>query len=113
MFSFKYSERPNTLAGKRMPDDVTEVEKTSRIVALQTRQKRIQTEIHQAAVGQVMAVLVDSVSRKRDWELSGRTTGNTIVNFPGERAWVGRTIDVRISEGWPNSLRGDAVCKSK
>jgi tRNA-2-methylthio-N6-dimethylallyladenosine synthase len=113
MFSFKYSERPNTLAAKRMPDDVTEVEKTSRIVALQTRQKRIQTEIHQAAVGQVMAVLVDSVSRKRDWELSGRTTGNTIVNFPGERAWVGRTIDVRISEGWPNSLRGDAVCKSK
>jgi tRNA-2-methylthio-N6-dimethylallyladenosine synthase len=113
MFSFKYSERPNTLAGKRMPDDVTEAEKTSRIVALQTLQKQIQTEIHQAAVGQIVAVLVDSVSRKRESELSGRTTGNTIVNFPGERAWVGRTIDVRISEGWPNSLRGDAVCKSK
>jgi tRNA-2-methylthio-N6-dimethylallyladenosine synthase len=113
MFSFKYSERPNTLAGKRMPDDVTEAEKTSRIVALQTLQKQIQTEIHQAAVGQVVAVLVDSVSRKRESELSGRTIGNTIVNFPGERAWVGRTIDVRISEGWPNSLRGDAVCRSK
>jgi tRNA-2-methylthio-N6-dimethylallyladenosine synthase len=113
MFSFKYSERPNTLAGKRMPDDVTEAEKTSRIVALQTLQKQIQTEIRQAAVGQVVAVLVDSVSRKRESELSGRTTGNTIVNFPGERAWVGRTIDVRISEGWPNSLRGDAVCRSK
>ena len=31
MFSFKYSERPNTLAAKRMPDDVTEAEKTRRI----------------------------------------------------------------------------------
>jgi tRNA-2-methylthio-N6-dimethylallyladenosine synthase len=113
MFSFKYSARPNTLASKRMPDDVTDAEKTRRIVELQSRQKQIQTEIHQAAIGQVVAVLVDAVSRKRDWEVSGRTTGNTIVNFPGERAWVGRTIDVRVSEGWPNSLRGDAVCRSK
>ncbi len=113
MFSFKYSARPNTLASRRMPDDVTDVDKTRRIVELQSRQKQIQTEIHQAAVGQVVAVLVDAVSRKRDWEVSGRTTGNAIVNFPGERAWVGRTIDVRVSEGWPNSLRGDAVCRSK
>jgi tRNA-2-methylthio-N6-dimethylallyladenosine synthase len=113
MFSFKYSERPNTLAGKRMPDDVGEAEKTTRIVTLQALQKQIQLELHRATVGTVEAVLVDAVSRKREWELSGRTTGNTIVNFPGERAWVGRTIDVRISEGWPNSLRGDAVCKSK
>ncbi len=113
MFSFKYSARPNTLASKRMPDDVTEADKTRRIVELQSRQKQIQTEIHQRAVGQVVAVLVDAVSRKRDWEVSGRTTGNAIVNFPGERAWVGRTIDVRVSEGWPNSLRGDAVCRSK
>ena len=47
MFSFKYSARPNTLASKRMPDDVTEADKTRRIVELQSRQKQIQTEIHQ------------------------------------------------------------------
>src|SRR6185295_9022377 len=35
MFSFKYSPRPNTLALKRLPDDVAEEEKTRRIVALQ------------------------------------------------------------------------------
>lgn len=113
MFSFKYSERPNTLASKRMPDDVPEVEKTRRIVELQALQKEIQTAIHEAAVGQVVPVLVDAVSRKRDWELSGRTDGNTVVNFPGDRAWLGRTMDVRITEGWPNSLRGEAVCKSR
>src|SRR5262249_6974230 len=33
MFSFKYSPRPNTLANKRLPDDVKEDEKTRRIVA--------------------------------------------------------------------------------
>src|SRR5262247_2283261 len=31
MFSFKYSPRPNTLASKRMPDDVSGDEKTARI----------------------------------------------------------------------------------
>jgi tRNA-2-methylthio-N6-dimethylallyladenosine synthase len=113
MFSFKYSVRPNTLASKRMPDDVPEEEKTRRIVALQGVQKAVQTRLHQRAVGTTVSVLVEAVSRKRDWELSGRTPGNTVVNFPGDRDWVGRTIDVRITEGWPNSLRGEAVCTSR
>src|SRR5262249_22905267 len=39
MFSFKYSQRPNTLAARRMPDDVPEAEKTVRIVALQALQR--------------------------------------------------------------------------
>ena len=39
MFSFKYSPRPNTLASKRMPDDVSAEEKTARIVALQELQR--------------------------------------------------------------------------
>jgi tRNA-2-methylthio-N6-dimethylallyladenosine synthase len=51
MYSFKYSPRPNTLAQKRMPDDVPEAEKTRRIVALQELQRGIQVEIFTAAVG--------------------------------------------------------------
>ena len=51
MFSFKYSPRPNTLALKRMPDDVAEEEKTRRIVELQALQKRIQGELYAAAIG--------------------------------------------------------------
>ena len=112
MFSFKYSPRPNTLALKRMPDDVSEEEKTRRIMALQALQRRIQGELFEAAVGRVEPVLVDATSRRRDWELSGRTSGNTVVNFPGEPEWVGRTVPVRITGANPNSLRGEP-CKSK
>ena len=106
MFSFKYSPRPNTLAIKRMPDDVTEVEKTARIVALQTLQREIQLEIHGATVGKVVDVLVDSRSRRHDEDLAGRTTGNTVVNFPGRPEWLGRTIQVRVDRAGPNSLWG-------
>ena len=109
MFSFKYSPRPNTLALKRLPDDVTEDEKTARIVALQDLQKRIQGELFAAAVGRVEPVLIDSRSRRRAWELSGRTSGNTVVNLPGDPTWVGRTLRVRITGANPNSLRGEAV----
>ena len=51
MFSFKYSERPNTLASKRMPDDVSEAEKTRRIVALQALQRSIQSDLFQRSIG--------------------------------------------------------------
>jgi tRNA-2-methylthio-N6-dimethylallyladenosine synthase len=107
MYSFKYSPRPNTLALKRMPDDVSEEEKTRRIVALQSLQRTIQGELFQAAIGRVEPVLVDAKSRRREWELSGRTSGNTVVNFPGDPAWVGQLVDVRITGANPNSLRGE------
>ena len=94
MFSFKYSERPNTLASRRLPDDVPEDEKTRRIVALQQLQRRIQWALHERAVGQSVEVLVDHTSRRREWELSGRTTGNTVVNFPGDPALVGQFVQV-------------------
>jgi tRNA-2-methylthio-N6-dimethylallyladenosine synthase len=109
MFSFKYSERPNTLALKRMPEDVTEEEKTRRIVALQSLQRRIQGELFVEAIGRTEPVLVDSRSRRRDWELSGRTSGNTVVNFSGRPEWIGRLLGVRITGANPNSLRGDVM----
>jgi tRNA-2-methylthio-N6-dimethylallyladenosine synthase len=109
MFSFKYSERPNTLAAKRLEDDVTEEEKTRRIVALQALQRRIQVELHQAMVGTSEDVLVDAASRRRDWEISGRTTGNTVVNLPGDRSWIGRIVPVAIKRGGPNSVWGEPI----
>jgi tRNA-2-methylthio-N6-dimethylallyladenosine synthase len=109
MFSFKYSPRPNTLALKRYPDEIPEEEKTRRIVALQALQREIQFELHTAAVGSDVDVLVDSVSRRRDWELSGRTFGNTVVNFPGPRDWLGRTMRVRVTRAGAYSLGGEAL----
>jgi tRNA-2-methylthio-N6-dimethylallyladenosine synthase len=109
MYSFKYSTRPNTLASKRLADDVTEAEKTRRILALQALQRDIQGEWYRRALGTTEAVLVDATSRRRDWELAGRTTGNTIVNFPGPQSWLGRLMDVRITGAGPNSLRGESV----
>ena len=116
MFSFKYSPRPNTLASKRMPDDVSPDVKTARIVALQGLQRQIQSELHEAAVGTTVDVLVDSVSRRQSAELSGRTMGNTVVNFrapadtsTGDASWIGQTVRVRITRGGPHNVHGEAI----
>ena len=106
MFSFKYSERPNTLARARMPDDVPEAEKARRLTALQALQQGIQQELHAAAVGRTVAVLADMPSRRRAGEYAGRTSGNTVVNFPGDPTCIGRLLDVRIERAGPNSLWG-------
>jgi tRNA-2-methylthio-N6-dimethylallyladenosine synthase len=117
MFSFKYSPRPNTLASKRMPDDVSPAEKTARIVVLQELQRSIQTRLHEQAVGTEVEVLVDSVSRRRTRELSGRTSGNTVVNLlmpsdtsgsAADEDWLGRLMSVRITRSGPHSLSGEA-----
>ena len=108
IYSFKYSPRPNTLAIKRMPDDVLESDKTARIMALQALQAEVQLRFHKSQIGQVVEVLVESRSRRRDSELAGRTRGWTSVNFPGPIEWIGRLVPVRITEAAPNSLRGRA-----
>ena len=109
MFSFKYSERPNTLASKRMPDDVAEDVKTRRIVALQALQRSIQSDLFQRSIGSTHQVLVDATSRRREWELTGRTSGNTVVNFPGPPDWLGQLVDVTIRRAGPNSVWGEAA----
>jgi tRNA-2-methylthio-N6-dimethylallyladenosine synthase len=106
MFSFKYSPRPNTLADKRLPDDVSETEKTRRIVALQALQREIQSELNAKMVGRTVDVLVDAGSRRREAELSGRTSTNVAVNLPGPTEWIGRTLPVRIERAGPHSVWG-------
>jgi tRNA-2-methylthio-N6-dimethylallyladenosine synthase len=107
MFSFKYSTRPNTLAEKRLADDVPEEEKTRRIVALQAMQREIQSALNARLVGRDVDVLVDAASRRRsDAELSGRTTHNVVVNLPGPAEWIGRTARVRVERAGPHSVWG-------
>ncbi len=109
MFSFKYSPRPNTLADKRMPDDVPERDKTSRIVALQQLQRGHPGRPLRRDGGATEAVLVDAFRGVAIGRSAGRTSGNTIVNFPGTPDRIGRMMPVRITGHGPNSLRGEAL----
>jgi tRNA A37 methylthiotransferase MiaB len=60
-------------------------------------------------IGREVEVLVDAASRRRNTELSGRTSTNVVVNLPGPVEWMGRMIAVRIERAGPHSVWGRAA----
>lgn len=108
VYSFKYSERPFTLAARRLPDDVPDGEKTSRLIELQNRQRQIQLDLNAAFVGREVEVLVEGPSRRGE-ALSGRAEDNRVVNFPGPEELIGSFCRVEITDYGPNSLQGRRI----
>ena len=53
--------------------------------------------------------LVEGPSKKNPMELSGRTENNRVVNFEGTPDMIGQFVDIRITDVFSNSLRGDVV----
>ncbi len=113
-FSFIYSARPGTPAAELSDDTPAEV-KLERLTRLQQRIDQLAQAVSQAMVGSVQRVMVESLSRKDEREVAGRTDNNRIVNFatPGDPAQrLHRFVDVRITAALPHSLRGEVVDRS-
>ena len=102
---FKYSERKQTIARRKYPDDVPEEVKTDRLIQLVDMQRKINYEKNQEHLGKIFEVLVEGKAKKPD-QLMGRTDGNKIVVFPDGGQNVGDFVDVKIEEVTPNTLIG-------
>ncbi|MGC7589584.1 tRNA (N6-isopentenyl adenosine(37)-C2)-methylthiotransferase MiaB [Bisgaard Taxon 46] len=107
-FSFIYSARPGTPAAD-MPDDVSEDEKKQRLYVLQQRINNQAAQFSRAMLGTEQRVLVEGPSKKDLMELTGRTETNRIVNFVGTPDMIGKFVDIKITDVFTNSLRGDVV----
>ncbi|MBS9774614.1 MAG: tRNA (N6-isopentenyl adenosine(37)-C2)-methylthiotransferase MiaB [Tenacibaculum sp.] len=108
-FMFAYSERPGTLAGKKMSDDVPlEVKKRrlQEIIDLQREHSLLRTK---EFVGQVQEVLIEGVSKKNPDKWKGRNTQNTVVVFPKENYKMGDFVNVKIESCTSTTLIGTAV----
>jgi tRNA-2-methylthio-N6-dimethylallyladenosine synthase len=107
-FSFIYSARPGTPAAD-MPDDVSENEKKERLYLLQQRITQQAMQYSRQMLGTEQRVLVEGPSKKDVMELTGRTETNRIVNFAGTPDMIGKFVDIKITDVWTNSLRGDVI----
>ena len=107
-FSFIYSARPGTPAAD-YPDDVTEDEKKQRLYLLQQRINNQAAQFSRAMLGTEQRVLVEGPSKKDIMELTGRTENNRIVNFQGTPEMIGKFVDIKITDVFTNSLRGEVV----
>ncbi len=108
-FMFMYSERPGTLAARKLEDDIPEEVKKRRlteIVDLQQKHSAFHTE---KMVGKTVEVLIEKESRKSDQHWSGRTPQNTVAVFPKEHYQPGDFVMVKITDCTTATLLGEAV----
>jgi len=107
-FSFVYSPRPGTPAAD-LPHQVDREVSLARLARLQAQLEHQAQAVSRAMVGTVQRVLVEGPSKRRAFELAGRTDNNRIVNFAGPLRLTDQFVDVTITESLPHSLRGEML----
>ncbi|MEJ7860041.1 MAG: tRNA (N6-isopentenyl adenosine(37)-C2)-methylthiotransferase MiaB [Pyrinomonadaceae bacterium] len=107
-YIFKYSKRIGTPAFQ-MEDNVSAEEKRHRFIELEKRQKFIQTRIYQTYLNKTVKVLLENISGKPGFDLSGRTSCHKVVQVKGSDALLGKIADVEIIESKSNTLYGKVL----
>lgn len=108
-FMFMYSERPGTLAARKLEDDVPEEVKKRRLTEVITLQREHSAYHTQKMVGKTVEVLIERESKKSDKNWSGRTPQNTVAVFPKENYKPGDFVNVKITDCTTATLQGVAV----
>lgn len=107
VFSLIYSPRPGTQAAGRA-DQLSRAEKSRRLQELIARQSAINSQKHRMLVGKAFTVLVEKAA-KREGQMQGRSPQGFLINFPGKVDLIGSYVEVKITQGLRNSLRGERL----
>ncbi|WP_028669381.1 tRNA (N6-isopentenyl adenosine(37)-C2)-methylthiotransferase MiaB [Saccharospirillum impatiens] len=108
-FSFVYSPRPGTPAAN-LEDTTPESTKKQRLAILQDRIIQQAAQISRRMVGSTQTILVSERSKRNPAELQGRTENNRPTFFEhNDDELIGKFVQVRITEAFANSLRGEVV----
>ena len=108
-YMYKYSERPGTMAERKLVDDVPEPIKKQRIaeiVDLQLKHSRYRIE---EFLHQTVEVLIEKESKKSSEHWSGRNEHSAVVVFPKEHYKVGDFVNVKTNTCTSATLIGEAV----
>lgn len=108
-YMFAYSERPGTMAARKMEDDVPEEVKKRRLQEIVDLQQHIAMQRTKRFVGQTVEVLIEKDSKKSDLHWSGRNSQNTTVVFPKATYKVGDFVLVKVDDCTSATLIGEAI----
>lgn len=112
-YMFSYSERPGTMAARKMEDDIPEEIKQRRlseIIAVQRDHCQYRTEQH---LGMVQEILIEGTSKKDETMWKGRNSQNVVAVFPKENYNLGDFVNVKMNDCTSATLIGEAVGLSK
>jgi tRNA-2-methylthio-N6-dimethylallyladenosine synthase len=108
-YMFKYSERPGTKAARKYADDVPEEIKSQRLSEMIALQNRMSSRSKRLDIGKTFEVLIEGASKRSADFLSGRSSQNKVVVFPGENHSSGEYVSVHIERSTSATLLGKIV----
>ena len=106
VYMFIYSRREGTVADK-MENQIPEEIKHQRFDRLKELFDSRVSENNQKYIGTTQRILVDGYSKNDKETLTGRTDTNKVVNFKGNEEWIGKMIDIKITEEHKWYLAGE------
>ncbi len=107
-YMFSYSERPGTMAARKMEDDIPEEIKQRRlseIIAVQREHCMLRTKQH---LGKVEEILIEGMSKKDETMWMGRNSQNIVAVFPKENYKLGDFVNVKMNDCTSATLIGKA-----
>jgi len=108
-FMFAYSERPGTMAARKMEDNIPEDVKKRRLSEIIDVQQRHSGERLSQFIGQTVEILIEKESKRSDEQWSGRTTQNAVAVFPKGNYKIGDFVTVKIENCTSATLIGNAT----
>ena len=93
VFMFIYSVRKGTVAEK-MPDHIPEEIKSERFNRLKKLADQITEEENKKYIGTIQRILVEGESKTN--VLTGRTRSGKVINFEGDKSFIGKEVEVEI-----------------
>ncbi|MCI6279390.1 MAG: tRNA (N6-isopentenyl adenosine(37)-C2)-methylthiotransferase MiaB [Bacteroidales bacterium] len=108
-FMFKYSNRPGTLASKKMADDVPEEVKLERLARMIDLQQKLSLESNLRDVGKTFEVLIEGFSKKSRDQYYGRTSQNKVLVFDKKNHRIGDYVTAVVDEATSATLLGHTL----
>lgn len=108
-YMFAYSERPGTMAARKMEDDVPETTKLHRLQEIVDLQQELSKERTARFLGKTVEVLIEKESKKSNLQWSGRNSENIVTVFDKQNYKPGDFVMVKITNCTSGTLIGEAV----
>ncbi|WP_298527254.1 tRNA (N6-isopentenyl adenosine(37)-C2)-methylthiotransferase MiaB [uncultured Christiangramia sp.] len=108
-FMYAYSERPGTMAERKLEDDVPHEVKKRRLQEIVDLQQKHSKQRTRRFLGEITEVLIERESKKSDQHWSGRNSQNTVVVFDKQNYKIGDFVNVKIKDCTSATLIGEPV----
>ena len=109
VFMFAYSERPGTLAAKKMEDDIPLEIKKRRLSEIINLQQKHGLYRMQQFVGKTVDILIEGNSKKSDKHWMGRNSQNAVAVFAKGNEKIGDLVQVKIEDCTSATLLGTKI----